>query len=348
MINTILISIVLVMTTIVALIGMVWFIKNVRLHRARKKEDAAGGISLKGEVILRDTQGKENGCAVINDVSISNEHTALSNDELNDEKAATDKYVSEVDGQIPGNADVRDDETNISMESPHTLSAESDEKNENELTPSEDIQGAFTVKKRFDDVYSAMRNTLINIAMEDNTYSKYAEPGTWEPLAAGITSYRKMLECCKNVQDLVSGYEKCKEEELKCRFEEIYYLIEHVMSGGHKIMIIGIDFGTSYSYFAFMYDRSGIRQLGESLVDDYCTGERSDMGREKGIRTCIGKEGEKWYVGAECFSKGKVDVSAMCTDLKTRLRIGQADVDSHIDGKRTANLPRSSSTWYLR
>ena len=118
MINTILISIVLVMTTIVALIGMVWFMKNVRLHRARKKEDAAGGISLKGEVILRDTQGKENGCAVINDVSISNEHTALSNDELNDEKAATDKYVSEVDGQIPGNADVRDDETNISMESP--------------------------------------------------------------------------------------------------------------------------------------------------------------------------------------------------------------------------------------
>ena len=103
-------------------------------------------------------------------------------------------------------------------------------------------------------------------------------------------------------------------------------------------MIIGIDFGTSYSYFAFMYDRSGIRQLGESLADDYCTGERSDMGREKGIRTCIGKEGEKWYVGAECFSKGKVDVSAMCTDLKTRLRTGQADVDSHIDGKTYREL----------
>ena len=271
MINTILISIVLVMTTIVALIGMVWFIKNVRLHRTRKKEDAAGGISLKGEVILRDTQGKENGCAVINDVSISNEHTALSNDELNDEKAATDKYVSEVDGQIPGNADVRDDETNISMErprvlsvesdektealsddestaidqdneqadeenasmnDPNALSVESDEKTENGLTPSKDTLGASAVKECFDKAFSDMRIVLINAAKKDNTYSKYAEDKTWDPLADGITSYGKMLECCKNVQNLVSGYEKCKKEELQCRFEEIHHLINNVMSWG--------------------------------------------------------------------------------------------------------------------
>lgn len=104
-------------------------------------------------------------------------------------------------------------------------------------------------------------------------------------------------------------------------------------------MIIGIDFGTSYSYFAVKRNDGVIAQLGKSLAGDYYYNDNSGYNRydeEKGIRTCIGKK-DDWYVGAENFKKN-VPLDALCTDIKTPLRTGEADEDSGVDGKTYREL----------
>lgn len=90
-------------------------------------------------------------------------------------------------------------------------------------------------------------------------------------------------------------------------------------------MQIGIDFGTSYSFFALKDNNGVVRQIGTAYSGDYIPPYKSERGKGrradkwKGIRTCIAsyEEGEKWCIGAECYERG---IDNVCTDMKTRLR----------------------------
>lgn len=191
MLNTILITIALVMTTITAAVGMVWLVKNIHAHLMKKHktgDDDKNEIKKFGRT-TRPGLYKRRALSCSDYIRINNVHN----------------------------------ETQPSRRTCRVMS-----ENRTEIAAEVIAKSAQDVKADFDEAISEMFERVQHIEEIVDIYDK---TDTWMPLKEGIDQYHSMFETCSEIQQMAKDFydENYSEADLRHRLEKIHYAVERIM-----------------------------------------------------------------------------------------------------------------------